>query len=138
MFISLTRLRLRHWWKLPEFLWRSIRSMSQARASEGYIEGSTLGDRQRTFWTMTAWESEAAMKAYRGAGAHKAAMKKLPSWCDEACVAHYNSDSLPSWSEAWEHMMKNGRFTPVNHPSHAHIEKRIEPPRIPPKLHRKI
>jgi hypothetical protein len=136
MFISLTRLRLRRWWYLPEFFWRSARSIAQAKSSVGFLAGATLADKRRTFWTMTGWENEAAMKAYRGVGAHQAAMKRLPGWCDEACVAHYSADGLPSWAEAWDHMTEHARFTPVDKPSQAHLEKRIDPLR--PKLQQKI
>jgi hypothetical protein len=110
--------------------------MTQARSSAGFNAGSTLADGYWTFWTMTGWDSEAAMKAYRGAGAHKAAMKKLPVWCDEACVMHFSADGLPSWAEAWELMSKQARFTPVQNPSPAHLDKRIDPLR--PKLQQKI
>ena len=102
MFISITRLRLRHWWYIPEFTWRSNQSIKQARGSQGFRAGRTLLDRHQTFWTLTGWDSEAAMRAYRGSGAHKVVMPKLANWCDEAAVAHYNADELPSWIEAWE------------------------------------
>ena len=138
MFISITRLRLRHWWYIPEFTWRSNQSIKQARGSQGFRAGRTLLDRHQTFWTLTGWDSEAAMRAYRGSGAHKVVMPKLANWCDEAAVAHYNADELPSWIEAWERI-KTGRFTPVNHPSPDQTAKRIpRPPRIEPLIQQSI
>jgi hypothetical protein len=138
MFISITRLRVRRWWFLPGFLFWSQRSMKQARMSEGFRGGFTLMDRSSTYWTMTGWDSEAAMKAYRGASAHREAMKKLPEWCDEASVAHWHGDVLPDWINAWERMQKEGRFTAVKNPSKAQVEKRIERPRTQPHVQAKI
>ena len=137
MFISITRLRLRRWWSVPAFLWWSKLSMKQAGKSQGFISGATLADRRRAYWTLTAWESEAAMKAYRGSGAHKAVMPKLARWCDEASVVHYEADELPSWEEAWQKIQK-GRFTPVEKPSEAHQHKRIDPPRTKPLIEARI
>jgi hypothetical protein len=138
MFISITRLRIRRWWFMPAFLWLTQRSTKQARSASGFKAGFTLVDKHRVFWTMTAWESEAAMKAYRGSGPHRGAMKKLPDWCDEASVGHWTGDVLPDWLEAWERMQKEGRFTPVKHPSDAQKEKRIERPRTQPLVQAKI
>ena len=109
MFISITRLRLRHWWYLPAFFLGSNRSITQARKAPGFRKGITLADRKRAFWTLTGWESEAAMKAYRSSGPHKTVMGKLPGWCDEAAVAHYQADELPPWTEAWERL-EGGTF----------------------------
>ena len=138
MFISVTRLRIKHWWYLPQFFWMNEKTMRQVKNSPGFRGGFTLLDRHRAFWTMTKWDSAAAMKVYRGAGAHLAAMKKLPSWCDEASVAHWEGDSLPSWREAWQRMQSVGRFTPVNTPSQAQRDKRIAEPRTQPLLQRPI
>lgn len=138
MFISITRLRIRSWRFMPAFYLWTMRSMKQARVTNGFRGGFTLVDRRRTFWTLTGWESEAAMKAYRGSGAHREAMSKLPNWCDEASVAHWNADTLPSWVEGWERMQKEGRFTPVKYPSDAQQAKRIERPRTQPLVQGKI
>lgn len=137
MFISITRLRLRHWWYLPEFFWRSQQSMTQAKKTPGYRKGLILVDRRRAYWTLTGWDSEAAMKAYRSSGAHKVAMSKLPGWCDESAVAHYEGSDLPSWAEAWERM-KQGRFTPVENPSADQIAKQIAAPRLQPLIQRVV
>jgi hypothetical protein len=138
MFISVTRLRIKSWWYLPQFFWINHQAMRQAKNSTGFRGGFALVDRHRAFWTLTKWDSAAAMKAYRGAGAHLAAMKKLPVWCDEASVAHWEGDSLPSWTEAWQRMQSAGRFTPVNTPSQAQREKRVAEPRTQPLMQRAI
>ncbi|MBB5057351.1 heme-degrading monooxygenase HmoA [Granulicella aggregans] len=131
VFVSLTRLRVRSVWFMPEFFLYAIRSQSQVRKAAGFQSGALLPDRDRTFWTMTAWESEASMRAYMISGAHKAAMPKLLHWCDEASVAHWTQGetALPSWEQADERMRKDGRASKVLHPSAAHASLSYKVPR---------
>jgi heme-degrading monooxygenase HmoA len=138
MFVSITRLRVRRWWHLPEFLWRSNQSMKQASKAAGFVGGYTLADKHRTFWTMTGWKDEASMRAYRGSGPHRAAMPRLAKWCDEAAVAHWQTEEFPVWLEAWRQISARGRFTPVDHPSEAQREKRIAEPRTQPLIQREM
>ena len=71
------------------------------------------------FWTLTAWQDEAAMSAYRITLPHRHAMPKLLEWCDEAAVVHWNQESveLPDWKTAERRMAESGRLSKVNHPS---------------------
>ena len=131
MFVSITRLRIRRFWfLLPFFLWNE-RATRQIVRTKGFVVGATLMDRQRAFWTTSVWESEAAMKAYRGSGAHASAMPKLAGWCDEASIAHWQQpDSvLPSWEVAHERMVRDGRSSKVQRPSPNHERRVIPPPR---------
>ena len=127
--ISLTRLRLRSPRFLPAFAWRAYRSGRQARQAAGYRDGAVLADRRLTFWTLTAWSDEAAMRAYVLAGDHRAAMAKLMHWCDEASVAHWRAPALPDWHEADRRMRAEGRPSRVRHPSPAHAALAYDPPR---------
>ena len=138
MLVSVTRLRIKSWWYLPQFFWMNEHAVRQVKKVPGFLGGFTLMDRHRAFWTMTKWDSAGAMRSYRGAGAHLAAMRKLPGWCDEASVVHWEGESLPTWTEAWQRMQSEGRFTPVNTPSNAQREKRIAAPRTQPLVQRSI
>lgn len=91
--ISVTRLRIRSIRFLPMFIWDSIKSDKQAKRASGNL-GSTLRAQSTTvFWTLTAWEDEASMRAFMRSGAHREAMPKLQNWCDEASVVHWHQDS---------------------------------------------
>lgn len=138
MFVSVTRLRIRHWWDLPAFYWWTYLSTRQVQSAAGFRGGFVLVDKHRAFWTMTGWESEAAMKAYRGSGAHREAMKKLPARCDEASVARWEAAGFSTWMDVWQRMQSSGRFTPVDKPSPAQLEKRIAEPRTKPLIQRAI
>ena len=120
--ISITRLRVRRWWLLPQFFIEALRSAKQARSADGSLHVALLRDEHRTFWTATSWTSEAAMKAFMHAKPHGPAMRKLLDWCDEASLVHWTQDAadLPPWPEAHRRLLSQGRPSKVNHPTDAH------------------
>jgi heme-degrading monooxygenase HmoA len=135
MFISVTRLRVRKRRFLLPFLWTSTRSALQARKSRGFISGALASDRFQTFWTTTAWEDEEAMRAYRIAEPHLTAMRRLPEWCDEASIAHWEASdaTLPDFATALQRMIELGRVSKVNHPTADHAAGRIAADRRVPQ-----
>jgi len=130
--ISVTRLRVRARQYVPAFYWYALWSLLQAKRADGCFRALTLVDAHRTFWTLTAWTDEAALKAYMLSGAHRKVMPKLRSWCDEAAVARWVQDSatLPDWHEAHHRLTVHGRPSKVDHPSAAQIAFRIPEPRF--------
>ncbi|MDQ2937101.1 MAG: hypothetical protein M3R67_06300 [Acidobacteriota bacterium] len=136
-FVSLTRLRVRSYRYLPQFVWQALKTGRQAERASGFLGGKVLREANNTFWTITAWNSEAGMRAYRNAGAHRAVMPRLLEWCDEASVAHWNQDipDLPSWQDAHRRMVAEGRSSKVNHPSPAHVQNQMAAPQ-PGRLER--
>jgi quinol monooxygenase YgiN len=85
-FVSITRLRVRNWRYLPQFLIQSICIAHQAQRAAGSIAVSILRDADRAFWTRTVWRDEAAMRAFMQSGVHRRVMARLPEWCDEAAI----------------------------------------------------
>src|SRR5688572_14064609 len=85
-FVSVTRLRIRSVRFLPHFFWLTFLSVRQARRSAGNLRVDLLRDAHNTYWTLTAWDSEASMQGFMMSGAHRRAMPKLLEWCDEASV----------------------------------------------------
>jgi hypothetical protein len=131
-FISVTRLRLRSIRFFPPFLWWGLLSGVQAKRAPGNLNATGLRDSHLTFWTLTAWTDEHAMRAFMLSGAHQRVMPKLFKWCDEASVVHWNQETaeLPSWSEAHRRMVEDGRQSRVQHPSDSQRAKRVPPPRV--------
>jgi heme-degrading monooxygenase HmoA len=117
--VSVTRLRLRSPRFLPLFFWHTIRSFRQAKTSPGNLGVRVRKTQGLTFWTLTRWKSEQAMKAFRDGLPHRLAMRKLAVWCDEASFAHWTQDSaeLPPWDLAVERLQANGKLGRVLHPS---------------------
>jgi hypothetical protein len=133
--VSITRLRLRSWRFLPMFAWYVLRSARQAARAEGNLAAKLLREQRNTFWTSTLWAGEAAMKNFMTSGAHGKAMRKLVEWCDEAAVVHWTqeSDELPTWPEAYQHLKKDGRRSKVNHPSAGHLAYQFPAPPVNPR-----
>lgn len=136
MFASVTRLRVRSLRYVPAFLWITFLSQRQVARAPGFLGGRLLMDAGWTFWTLTTWESERAMKAFRGAEPHARAMPRLVEWCDEASYAHWISAEgfVPSWLEGYEHLVSEGRLSRVAHPSPSHEARRLARPRVRPLL----
>jgi heme-degrading monooxygenase HmoA len=139
-FISLTRIRSIRF--LPLFLLHSWRSIRQVKRAPGFQTGALLPDKDWTFWTMTAWDSQESMRQFMLSGSRKAAMPHLIEWCDEAAVAHWTEPDpalssqtpdprpqTPSWSEADRRMRSSGRPSKIKHPSPNHAILSYKAPR---------
>jgi heme-degrading monooxygenase HmoA len=111
-------------------------SQRQAMRSPGFLGGRVLNDAHRTFWTLTTWEDEKAMKAFRGSSAHGKVMPRLAHWCDEASYANWEAARLdvPSWEEAYERLVAGARLSRINHPSPEHEARLFPRPRLKPLI----
>lgn len=129
-FISVTRLHLRSPLYFPLFLWNVWLSTRQIVNTSGFLGGKLVTDANQGYWTMTAWEEQAAMKFYRNSGAHRSVMPRLQDWCDEACLVHWQQtdSSLPDWEEAHRRLVADGFLTKLSHPSSAHLQRDIPQP----------
>ncbi len=131
-FVSITRLRIRSVRFLPAFLIDTWLSMRQVKRAAGYRGGALLADRDRAYWTMTAWDDAAAMRAYMTTGPHRRAMPTLMRWCDQASIAHWTQpdDTLPDWHEADRRMRSEGRVSKVHHAAAGHDPMTFDAPRV--------
>lgn len=136
MLASVTRLRVRSVRFVPAFLWRTFLSQRQVERAPGFFGGRLLLDSGLTFWTLTVWENEQAMRGFRGFGAHARVMSRLPEWCNEAAYGHWveTADSIPTWDEAHERLVAEGRLSRVEHPSENHSKRQFARPRLKPLI----
>lgn len=104
--------------------------MMQARRTEGNLQTLTIKDRGLTFWTITVWRNQEAMRAFRNSGSHKAAMPKLSEWCDEATYIHWEQepDSAPDLKNAYERLVSQGVVSRVKYPSSNHAARTFPVP----------
>lgn len=130
-FISVTRLRVRSLRYMLSFLWQTLKVARQAQHSHHFLGGRILREARNTFWTVTSWEDEEAMRAFRQDGAHGRVMRRLLVWCDEASYVHWSQESLelPDWREAHRRLLQDGKLSKVHHPSPAHEAKQILEPK---------
>jgi hypothetical protein len=117
--IAVTRLRIRSVRFVLPFGWYTWGSFRQAKRASGSLGVKLRKAEGFAFSTLTAWQDESAMSAYRITAPHRHAMTKLLEWCDEAAVVHWNQESaeLPDWRTAERRMAESGRLSKVNHPS---------------------
>jgi hypothetical protein len=117
--VSVTRLRVRSFLFLPGFLFATYGIYRQLRRSSGFVAGTLTLELPRAFWTITVWDSEASMRAFRNGGPHQRAMPRLLSWCDEASYAHWGQPeaAMPSLDSAFERLRTDGRISKVLHPT---------------------
>jgi Domain of unknown function (DUF3291) len=129
--VSITRLRVRSWRYVPQFLIQSVRAARQAKRASGSLAVSVLRDADRAFWTRTVWRDEAAMRSFMRSGVHGRIMARLAEWCDEAALAHWvqDADKPPSWREAYRRLQQDGRRSRVSRPSDAQRRFEIPEPR---------
>lgn len=130
-FVSVTRLRLRSFRYFPGFFFANQASIKQLVATAGFLGGKELMDKHFTFWTLTVWNDAEAMKLFRNGTAHRKAMQRLPYWCDEAAYTHWQQESneIPSWEQAYQKLMSEGKSTKVRHPSNQHLNKTFDAPK---------
>ena len=145
--VAVTRLRLRSRRFIPEFYYYTWAIVRQARRSPGFIKGQLfmgtdrfppvgiLYGRQPGYWTMTMWEDQDAMLAFRDQPPHRDAMPKSAKWVQEASTVHWRqkTDELPTLDTAHDRMLEGGRLMASNHPSEAHASGRVpEEPGLEP------
>jgi hypothetical protein len=126
---AVTRLRLRALRFVPLLAWSAVRSLRQARRSDGCLAADVRTQGARVFWTCTLWRDPKAMHEFMIGGAHRPAMRRLPFWCDEAAVVNWEQDSvaLPNWSDAEARLRDEGRVSRVRQPSAAHARGETMP-----------
>ena len=110
--------RLKTWRKAPVFFWHSLRSLQQARQAPGQIWAGITA-RDGVLFSLTVWDSPAAMRAYALTGAHLAAMKAAPRLVKTVRLHHFPCASIPDWNEAldrWRRAEHEARDFPVANP----------------------
>ncbi len=127
--VSITRLRVRSIFYMPLFMLHAMRTMTQAQKADGVQGVETRFEKNNVVWTKTIWADEAKMKEYRGSGAHQIAMRLLSEICNEASVALWQQadTQLPTWEEAHQQMLINGKLSKVKHPSALQTAGRTAP-----------
>jgi hypothetical protein len=134
--VSVTRLRVRSWWRLPEFLWLTFAVQRQVKRSSGFLAGALGTAPKLTFWTTTVWNDEGSMKQFRDTGAHKPAMRRLLDLCEEASLTRWTQETaeVPTAAEMLDRLRTSGRISKVRHPTAEHDAGNTVPDGRPPRM----
>jgi quinol monooxygenase YgiN len=120
--VSVTRLRIRKPEMVSDFVAGAMASIEQAKRAAGCLRALLLRDEASTFWTMTLWTDESAMRDFVAHGDHRMAMTKVFDWCDEAAVVRWEQEGVEpaDWMEAHARLLSDGRRSKVREPSDDH------------------
>jgi hypothetical protein len=117
MFVSVTRLKLKNFFSLWTFFTKTSFAFRQVRRAEDNFFAETRGFGALTYCTLSGWESESAMRAYRDNGAYLKAMKVSRSITVLLQSAHFESPEKPSWNEALKRMEADPQSIKFGNPS---------------------
>lgn len=97
--VAVGRITLRPRASRLRFLLHTLRSLWQAKRAAGCVHAATNGA-DGAHYSLSVWQSEAAMRAFARSGAHLRAMKVARLIAEEADFCHWYADTVPDWPEA--------------------------------------
>jgi heme-degrading monooxygenase HmoA len=106
----LSYLPLNSGWHIPRLLLHAARVHRQLRTSPGLIGYSLLARlATKRFWTLSAWEDEAALQEFVAAAPHADVIKELTAYMGATRFTRWtvNGSELPL---RWDDALKRGGF----------------------------
>ena len=102
MYVSITHLRLKAFWKVFQFYKYNSKVQRQIKTANGVlsIEGKVTSF--VSFYTKTSWNSKEDMLSFMRSGAHVDAMKNSHQFAMKVTTTGFESESVPSWKDAIE------------------------------------
>lgn len=108
MVVTITSLRLKHWWGFFRLSLWGLRITRQAGRQPGFIEMKNTGFGYLHF-TLSVWESEPQAKDFACSGAHRDALRESRSLAAEIRIYTFRSETVPDWKAAKKLLSENGR-----------------------------
>lgn len=118
--VMLSHLPLKHYRKIPMFMWYVLLIQRQLKTAEGLI-GCALSAKplHRQYWTLSAWQDTAALSAFVHKKPHRRIMVALQGHMAPTTFIEWwvkGADLPPTWQEAMrrfreEKDAKNGTST---------------------------
>jgi hypothetical protein len=101
LLVAIGGFRLHHWALGPAFQFYAVPAFLQARSAPGnrFADARVVDGRH---FSLSAWDSPQAMRAYATSGRHLRAMRAA-RWLGDGPFAQYTTDDLPTWEEALDH-----------------------------------
>ncbi len=100
----LTYLPLKRYWTTPRFLFYTVRILVQLSKSHGLVGYSLRAYLfKKSFWTLSVWEDESALRDFAFKGFHKGVMKLLRNDMGSTRFIRWavkGTEIPPSWEDA--------------------------------------
>lgn len=115
-----TRFQLKHLWVLaPMYLIYHGMRQNLAKAP-GLIRYAFLIQSPITCYTLSIWESEAAMAKFANTPTHVNAVRFAKRWCRDIWSAYWRIDAISKYARRWQGAgVGQGQWPPLEpHPSH--------------------
>lgn len=109
---SIGGLRLRGMRFAPEFYLFASMALRQAQRDASCLSASTF-QRKGLDFSLTVWESPAAMKTYALSGAHARLLGRADRLAEVFHFHHFHCDAAPSQDEAYVRWRAYGDRTPA-------------------------
>jgi hypothetical protein len=107
MYISITGLKPKGFWGFIRFWTLAIPSFNEAKTAKGNLY-SAVKKMDGYNCTLSAWKNRDQMLAFMRNGVHLKAMKAFHSIATGRTFG-YESDTIPSWEEAYEILESKGK-----------------------------
>jgi heme-degrading monooxygenase HmoA len=116
MICVMTRFRLNHVWHLVS-MYRALRSMrADLDAAPGLVRYAFLVEGPRTCYTLSIWESEAALERFINMRSHIAALRRAQRWCDDIWSGYWQLEAVSRSAQRWPGRVPWPAL--VKHPTH--------------------
>jgi quinol monooxygenase YgiN len=109
----LSYLPLKSYWRVPSFLFYTAQVVKQLASARGLLGYSVLArPLSKRFWTLSAWENEAALRAFVQHPPHVRLMRELTPHMDETKFVRWTvrGSELPiRWDDAFSRFASRPR-----------------------------
>lgn len=114
MEITITYIRLRHWWQFFPLTKNAMYILRQCKNSKGFkgMKNTGFG---LDHYTMSRWEKAEDRQDFYKKGAHLEAMKKGGVLSSEIRTYTFSGENFPAWKEAKRLVQEQGKS--IRYPS---------------------
>ena len=114
MIVSIAKIKVKSPLNLIPFLRHAKMSEKQALDNPECIHVEKGKGKGLYFYTVTAWQTEGALKEYYTTGEHGEAMKNIANLGSEISSIRLKRDTIPSFEEACNLIDKEGKVRYLN------------------------
>jgi heme-degrading monooxygenase HmoA len=116
MICVMTRFRLNHAWHLVS-MYLALRAMRRdLDAAPGLVRYAFLIEGPRACYTLSIWESEAALERFASVPGHIAALRRAQRWCRDIWSGYWQLNAVSQSARQWPGRVPWPILAP--HPAH--------------------